>query len=58
MKSRSYIQLPLVQFRLLFPEQAAQIPVFLDSDPLYIVRYDYISGRIEFGYEGDKWLIH
>lgn len=54
---RSYIQLPLVAFRALFPEQAQQFPLFLDKDPRYIVRYDYIAGIIELGYSEDKWLI-
>lgn len=54
---RSYIQVPLVTFRALFPEQAQQIPLFLDKDPYYIVRYDYIAGLIELGYSEDNWLI-
>lgn len=54
---RSYIQLPLVIFRQMFPEQAEGFPRFLDKDPRYIVRYDYVSGLIELGYSDDKWLI-
>jgi len=54
---RSYIQLPLTVFRSLFPEQAEHIPHFLDRDPRYIVKYDYVTGFIEIGYEEDNWLI-
>lgn len=57
MKVRNYIELPLVAFRSLFPEQAEGIPCFLDNDPLYIVRYDYVSGLIELGYREDEWLV-
>lgn len=53
----SYIQLPLVTFRQMFPDQAEQLPRFLDGDPHYLVRYDYSSGLIEIGYENDKWMI-
>ena len=58
MKSRRYIQLPLSIFRTLFPEQSEQIPpIFDESDPRYIVRYDYTRGIIEVGYEEDTWRI-
>lgn len=57
MKVRSFIELPLTVFRSLFPEQAERIPVYFDNDPLYIVRYDYVRGLIEFGYKDDKWLV-
>jgi hypothetical protein len=57
MKVRSYIELPLTVFRVLFPEQAEQIPQFLDNDPCYIVRYDYNRGLIELGYREDNWLV-
>lgn len=57
MKTRNYIQLPLITFRQMFPDQAEQFPRFLDRDPLYLVRYDYVTGLMEIGYEEDKWLI-
>lgn len=57
MKVRAYIELPLVVFRSMFPEQAEQIPHVLDKDPCYIVRYDYTRGLIELGYREDKWLL-
>lgn len=57
MKTKAFIELPLVAFRSLFPEQAEPIPKFLDRDPMYIVRYDYVSGMLEIGYSDDKWLI-
>lgn len=57
MKVRTYIELPLVAFRSMFPEQAERIPHFLDKDPCYIVRYDYTRGLIELGYREDKWLV-
>lgn len=57
MKTRTYIQLPLITFRSMFPEQAEQLPRFLDLDPHYLVRYDYSSGLIEIGYEDDEWMI-
>lgn len=57
MKTRHYIQLPLVTFRQMFPEQAEQFPRFFDEDPRYIVRYDYVAGLIEIGYENDNWMI-
>lgn len=57
MKARSYIQLPLTLFRAMFPEQAKGLPLFLDEDPNYIVRYEYAANRIEIGYIDDKWLI-
>ena len=57
MKTRHYIQLPLVVFRQMFPDQAEQLPRFFDEDPLYIVRYDFVSGLIELGYEEDNWTI-
>ena len=57
MKARSYIQLPLTAFRVMFPEQAECLPPFLDGDPRYIVRYEYAANRIEVGYIEDKWLI-
>jgi hypothetical protein len=57
MKVRTFIELPLSQFRALFPEQAERIPTCFDLDPLYIVRYDLSRGLIEFGYKEDKWLV-
>ena len=57
MKERTYIQLPLLAFRQMFPDQASQFPRFLDKDPRYLVRYDYVSGLLEIGYEEDSWLI-
>lgn len=57
MKVRSYIELPLTVFRVMFPEQSEQIPPFLDKDLCYIVRYDYNRGLIELGYREDKWLV-
>ena len=39
MKVRTFIELPLSQFRALFPEQAERIPTCFDLDPLYIVLY-------------------
>ena len=57
MKTRNYIQLPLVVFREMFPDQAEQFPRFFDNDPRYIVRYDYVAGLIELGYEDDKCAI-
>ena len=57
MKVRTYIELPLVVFRSMFPEQAEQIPYFFDKDPCYIVRYDYSRGLIELGYREDDWLL-
>lgn len=57
MKVRSYIELPLTAFRVMFPEQAEQIPSFFDKDPCYIVRYDYNRGLIELGYREDNWLV-
>ena len=57
MKERTFIELPLTIFRSLFPEQSESIPRFLDTDPLYIVRYDFIKGLIELGYREDKWLV-
>lgn len=57
MKTRKYIQLPLVMFRQMFPDQAKAFPTFLDSDPHYLVRYDYVSGMLEIGYEEDSWTI-
>jgi len=56
-KEHSYVELPLVMFRALFPEQAQHFPLFLDKDPRYIVRYDYTAGLLEIGYSEDKWLI-
>lgn len=57
MKVRTFIELPLSQFRALFPDQAENIPTCFDCDPLYIVRYDLSRGLIEFGYREDKWLV-
>lgn len=57
MKTKAFIELPLVAFRSLFPEQAEPIPKCLDRDPMYIVRYDYTRGLIELGYREDKWLV-
>ena len=57
MKARTFIELPLSQFRALFPEQAERIPTCFYVDPRYIVRYDLSRGLIEFGYKEDKWLI-
>lgn len=57
MSKCQYVQLPLTLFRQMFPDQAEQFPQFLDGDPRYLVRYDYISGLIELGYAEDKWLI-
>ena len=57
MNVRTYRELPLVAFRSMFPEQAEQIPRFLDNDPQYIVRYDYTRGLIELGYREDEWLV-
>lgn len=57
MSTRHYIQLPLITFREMFPEQAEQFPKFLDRDLRYLVRYDYVAGLIELGYAEDKWLI-
>lgn len=57
MNTRTYIQLPLLVFRKLFPAQAEQLPPFLGEDPQYIVRYDYVSGLIEVGYAEDSWTI-
>lgn len=57
MKARTYIELPLTVFRSMFPEQSEHIPVFLDKDPLYIVRYDYTRGLIELGYREDPWIV-
>ena len=57
MKTRHYIQLPLALFRQMFPDKAEPFPTSFDEDPRYLVRYDFISGLIEIGYEDDKWLI-
>lgn len=57
MKARSFVQLPLSVFRVMFPDQAEQLPRFLDEDPRYIVRYDYSRGLIEVGYADDSWTI-
>ena len=57
MKTRSYIQLPLSMFRKLYPDKAEPFPRCLDEDPHYIIRYDFVAGLIEIGYEEDNWLI-
>ena len=57
MSKCQYVQLPLSVFRQMFPDQAEAFPDFLDRDPRYIVRYDYISGMLEIGYIEDNWLI-
>ena len=57
MKVKTFIELPLPQFRVLFPDQAKKIPTCFDVDPHYIVRYDFSRVLIEFGYKEDKWLV-
>lgn len=57
MNKVNYLQFPLSAFLKMYPSIVALLPPGLDiSDPDYFVRVDS-SGRVEFGYLSDNWVL-
>jgi hypothetical protein len=60
MKTKNYIELPLLTFCMLHPEIFDAYPAIsqMVMDPLYIVRFSPDLRKIEFGYREDKWSLY
>lgn len=52
-----YVETSVRDFLKRYPWLDYFFPSFVISDPRYVVRYDPVSGDVEWGYPGDEWYI-